>query len=399
MRVLYIYICLYQVEVINSSFAYNKCFFLKLIIMTDISSALKTEIKNIVINKEKQSDLNKNDLCVPEIISFELHNSNYSMANLIRSFINYLSVKYLHCNIKDIESTQHVITDNLIQRIKLIPIIQNIKVGTQLNINVTNKSDNSQVVTTKHINDISMNERFRIIILEPKNSIKINMTIKQTIPKIVNNEVTNSDNKNSGISLLQTPLEYKILDYQRIYLLKNREVTEVYIKTLNEKTDNVLFITKKEDEEISKAFIKSSGIVNHDINKLNEYFDKVLLRENLETYYTEQMMGSKFFLKFKTYGNIKCKQLFFDAFDNIIHIYKDLKFEDEGNNNYIVTTYEHIALLLDSVIKEKDPNAIMRIIYFGYNKIRFNVSNIKIITDSIESILKLLNKLKDIFKN
>ena len=97
------------------------------------------EIKNVKIseytinykNSKFETIINNNKHLIPELnkksLSFELINSNEAFANGIRRIFNdELLVKSLDVNIYDLKTDdKYILPDNIIERLNLIPILQN----------------------------------------------------------------------------------------------------------------------------------------------------------------------------------------------------------------------------------------------------------------------------------
>ena len=121
------------------------------------------EIKNIK-TKEYSIDLNnayfndiikKNNLSLPifnkESIEFDLINSNEAFANGIRRIFNdELLVNVLDVNIYDLKTDdKYILPDNIIERLNLIPVKQDIPKDTLFHINVINNTNDVMKIYTK----------------------------------------------------------------------------------------------------------------------------------------------------------------------------------------------------------------------------------------------------------
>ena len=108
------------------------------------------DIKNVKINEYQinyknskfENIINENKHLIPELnkksITFDLINSNEAFANGIRrTFNDELLVKSLDINIYDLKTDdKYILPDNIIERINLIPILQNINDDLIFSINV-----------------------------------------------------------------------------------------------------------------------------------------------------------------------------------------------------------------------------------------------------------------------
>lgn len=367
---------------------------------------MNPEISDIKISKvliddtsAEAKDLNINP---PEIITFKLTNASCALANLLRVFINYLPVKYLHCDVSDIKTNQYVLGENIISRVRLIPILQNTPLDTRVTIFYNNTTNDSVFVYSKHIKGkpISINGQSRILKLNPKSQIEINMIVKES---------NDSNNKNFGISMLQTALKYEILDYQRIYYLKDNEIGEAYIKSHKKQDKKILYYNDEKYKDVAKVFKKGYQQTSSDeqqaLNKLDEYFDDVMYDNKLVTFTAEQIFPTEFLLNFKTYGNIDVKQLFSKSFDNLIKIYENLNITEEGNG-YKIETYEHVVGFLYDLLKQNtETDVVMHIKYMGYKTTIFYVGsgtvtddNLALLKKTINMAVRILTKLRQIMQ-
>lgn len=350
---------------------------------------------------------------VPEIISFKLENSSCAVANLLRIFITYHPVKILTCEPHNINSTQYNIVDPIINRIAQIPILQNVDVGTKAIISIANNKNTVISVDSKDIfilpskKNICTNGNFKIVDLEPNKSITINMIIKSTISKFIDKSDKEINhlvlNKNHGVSLLQTSLKYQILDYQKINLLIDNEITQAFVKTNDiPKSTNkkkILYYVNKEYDNIIKYF-KDVHEPN-EINKLDEYYDDVIYIKEIEILSSEQLRPKIFSLSLLTYGNIPGKELFISSLKHLITLYNNITITKINNTDeYKINTYEHVAYLLYDFLKEMDIDAIMHIHYVGYHFISFHIKHAngeELIKKTITTITTLItNIIKDI---
>lgn len=153
------------------------------------------DIKNVKINdyainyknSKFENIINQNKHLIPELnkksISFELINSNEAFANGIRrTFNDELLVKSLDVNIYDLKTDdKYILPDNIIERINLIPVLQNISDDTIFNINVINNTNDiiniySKDIINKNKNDktIYFNSNILLCSLKPNRYLYIN---------------------------------------------------------------------------------------------------------------------------------------------------------------------------------------------------------------------------------
>jgi DNA-directed RNA polymerase subunit L len=153
------------------------------------------DIKNVKINdyainyknSKFENIINQNKHLIPELnkksISFELINSNEAFANGIRrTFNDELLVKSLDVNIYDLKTDdKYILPDNIIERINLIPVLQNISDDIIFNINVINNTNDiiniySKDIINKNKNDktIYFNSNILLCSLKPNRYLYIN---------------------------------------------------------------------------------------------------------------------------------------------------------------------------------------------------------------------------------
>ncbi len=86
-------------------------------------------------------------------LSFEIKGINYSLANAIRRvLLNELPMKYMTVSLTNIKSTDRYIIDDVIRsRLEMIPISQQIELGTLMNLKFENKTDTYCDVTADNI--------------------------------------------------------------------------------------------------------------------------------------------------------------------------------------------------------------------------------------------------------
>ena len=116
-------------------------------------------------------------------LSFELINSNEAFANGIRRIFNdELLVKSLDVNIYDLKTDdKYILPDNIIERLNLIPILQNINDNIVFSINIINNTNDiiniySKDIINKNKNDknIYFNNNILICSLKPNRYLYIN---------------------------------------------------------------------------------------------------------------------------------------------------------------------------------------------------------------------------------
>lgn len=248
------------------------------------------DIKNIITqdyfinykDSKFEKILNENKELFPQLfkksISFDLINSNEAFANGIRRVFNdELLVKCLDVNIYDLKTDdKYILPDNIIERINLIPILQNINENVSFQIQVTNNTNDIIKIYTKDIinknkndNTIYFNKNILLCTLKPNkylyiNNIKINSEFgyndhKYTIGSF-NYEVINTD---FSISCLNNT----ITDFRLKLITNNNIELDNLIKLIY---DTLYFRLKKIQSAINNYDINTNST---DINKLiNDIF-------------------------------------------------------------------------------------------------------------------------------
>lgn len=333
----------------------------------------RTTIHNITVKSEQLAIDNK-DRGVPEIVEYTLKNTSAATASICRIFFDYLPVQYLYCETSDIKTDQYIVPEFLINRFRTLPIIQsdkpiplNLIVGT---LNVKNTSNKEISVYSKDIKfkngpNLTVNDRSRLLILEPNKYIDINIRIAVATP-LYTAATTNKSSKINFLSLAY-PLQYKMLDYRRISVLHDNELDQFFtnepsvIKQSN--SDKILYYTNK-DERVSD-FIKETS---DSINKLDEYFNSSSMIDEKKLYKTENMHPEEFFISFKTYGTVKAKKIFLMAIEDTINVIKNMTFQYD--DKFIAYLPSHYVYLLYDELKSVYPGIkiFFNVAYNGYNE-------------------------------
>ena len=326
------------------------------------------DIKNVKLNEylinyknsKFENIINENKHLIPELnkksITFDLINSNEAFANGIRRIFNdELLVKSLDINIYDLKTDdKYILPDNIIERINLIPILQNINDDLAFSINIVNNTNDiiniySKDIINKDKNDKKnyFNNNILICSLKPNrylyiNNIKINKEYGYNDHKYsigsYNYEIINTDfNINS--------LNNNIKDF-RIELITNNNIELKNLIILI--YDTLYFRLKNIQSSINNYDINTNST---DINKLiNDIF--IIPNQNIYEIHINN--------EYHTIGNLITKYVF-----NL-------------DNNIELINYK-----LEHPLRHKI------IINIKHNQYK------KIIHDSIENIIKDL----DIFKN
>jgi DNA-directed RNA polymerase subunit L len=187
---------------------------------------IKRNTNTINLSKSKYKSLQK---YVPDIlhknISFELVNTNYSLANAIRRvLINELPIKHLTVSLNDIYSDDKYIVDDIIKaRLEGIPIPQNIDTSVKYNIKYLNNQETYCNINSSEIkhNGKSISHGIKeipICNINSQNTLVVSDIIVTTSygydngrcsPGRVSYEIINHDLENNS-SINSNPTDFKI---------------------------------------------------------------------------------------------------------------------------------------------------------------------------------------------
>ena len=272
---------------------------------------IKTTEYSINLNNKYFNDIiKKNNLSLPnlnkESIQFELLNSNEAFANAIRRVYNdELLVKILDVNIYDLKTDdKYILPDNIIERLNLIPIKQDIHKDTLFQINVVNNTNDIIKIYTKDIinknkqdKNVYFNNNILICSLKPNhylyiNNIKINANYGYIDNKYslgsYNYEIINTD--------FNIPsLNNNIKDF-RIELITNGNIN---LKNLIKLIYDTLYIRLKYIQESINNY--NINLNSTDINKL---INDIFIIENNDIY--EIHINNEY----HTIGNLITKYVF-----------------------------------------------------------------------------------------
>lgn len=327
------------------------------------------EIKNIK-TKEYSIDSNntyfndiikKNNLSLPifnkESIEFDLINSNEAFANGIRRIFNdELLVNVLDVNIYDLKTDdKYILPDNIIERLNLIPVKQDIPKDTLFNINVINNTSDIMKIYTKDMvnkkkedKNVYFNTNILICTLKPNHYLYIN-NIK------INSNYGYIDNKYSMGSY-----NYEIINTDFNIPSLNNNITDFRIELItngNIKLDRLIVLIY-DCLHIRLKYIQDS-INNYNINlnstDINKLINDIFIIEN----------------------------------NNIYEIHINNEYHTIGNliTKYVFNLDPNIELIN---YKLEHPLRHKIIINIKHNEYK------KIINDSIEKIIKDLNLFKNV---
>lgn len=319
-----------------------------------------------------------------EKISFHIRNSNTATANALRRVVmGELKVKYLTCDIPDIDTDEEFIKLNeLIDRINYIPINQDLDVHSEFSLNIAATDIKSETLIV-HSSELIMNKgnkvvnlpmfanTFRIAELRPGKYL--------IIPKI---RIVENYGYNTAAATLTSETEYQITDYIPAYFINDKanfiskrvkldelislmkkykikidvDPYELYLKSIliipNKSYQSLL--TDKQKEKIKNFDIIIENPESSQIKNLK--FDD----EFLKGYQSTEIKAQNFFLSIATYGNIGVKQMMNLTCENIKKRLTDLKeaviqkekdLEINANKNDIKHETEGLVSILRDNIK------------------------------------------------
>lgn len=256
----------------------------------NIKNIKTTEYSIDLKNKYFNDIIKKNNLTLPnlnkESIEFELLNSNEAFANAIRRVYNdELLIKLLDVNIYDLKTDdKYILPDNIIERLNLIPIKQDINKDVIFQINIVNNTNDIIKIYSKDIinknkqdKNVYFNNNILICTLKPNhylyiNNIKINSNYGYIDNKYslgsYNYEIINTDfNIHS--------LNNNIKDF-RIELITNGNI---HIKSLINLIYDTLYVRLKYIQESINNY--NINLNSTDINKL---INDIFIIENNDIY-------------------------------------------------------------------------------------------------------------------
>jgi DNA-directed RNA polymerase subunit L len=284
-------------------------------------------------------------------ISFDLINSNEAFANSIRRVFNdELLVKCLDVNVYDLKTDdKYILPDNIIERINLIPVLQNINNDTTFQIQITNNTNdiikiytNDIINKNKNDKNIYFNKNILICTLKPNkyfyiNNIKIKSEYGYNDSKYsigsYNYEIINTDFNIPSLNNTITDFRIELINNNNIEL--NELILSIY-NTLYFRLKNIQLNINNYDinsnsTDINKLINDIFVISNQDIYEIhinNEYHTMgnliskyvYLLDNNIEliNYRLEHPLRHKIIINIK---HPQYKKIINDAIDNII---KDL---------------------------------------------------------------------------
>ena len=323
-------------------------------------------------NKHLLPNMNK------ESVSFNILNSNEAFANALRRvFVNELPTKCLNIDMHNIvTSDKFILNDNIIERIKLISLHQNIDMNTTFSLNITNDTNEIINIYTKDLINKNKNDKtkyfnlnIQICSLRPNRYLNIN-NVKPDINYGYNNaiytmgsfkyEVINTD---FNIPSLQNTLKDFSLEF-----INNSNIS---IKNLINLLHETLYIRlKKIQDYINDYDIEKNS---DDINKINN--DIYIIKNNniLDTNLIDTSLSDV-------------------HFNNLYEIHIKNECHTIGN---LITKYVYLQLPSIELINYRLHHPLSRRLIITIKHSDYK----KIINESINGIIKDLNKFKSSFSN
>lgn len=318
---------------------------------------------SIIYEKSKYSTLiEKNKHLLPTFtklgLQFQLLNSNEAFANAIRIVFNdELLIKYLDLSVFDIHTDdKYLLPDNIVERIALIPLNQNIDSNITYKINITNNTNDiikiytKDIISTSKSNTLHFNPNILLCTLRPNKHLYIN-NIKINSDYGFNNnifslgsfkyQIINTDFKQLSLNTNSSDFQLELITNANIQL--SQLVTKIY--------DNLYFRLKKIQSDVN-----SYQLENHssDISKI--LTDIFIIKNS----HTLDLYEIHIVNEYNNIGNLLTKYIF------------------DIDNNIELINYK-----LEHPLRHK---VIINIKHHQYKKL---------INDAIENIITDLNTFKD----
>jgi len=338
------------------------------------NSKFKSIIDN---NKHLLPNMNK------ESVSFNILNSNEAFANALRRvFINELPVKCLNVDTHNIVTNdKFILTDNIIDRIRLVSIHQDIDLNTTFNLNITNETNDIINIYTKDLINKNKNDKtkyfnlnIQLCSLKPNKYLNIN-NIKPDINYGYNNAIYSMGSFkyeaiNTDFSIAS--LQNTITDFS-IEFVNNSNISIKSLVALLHET--LYFRLKKIQDYINDYDIEKNSDDVHKINMIGTKSNDIYIIKNNNILDTNLIDNNL--------SEVKLNNLYEIHIKNECHTIGNLitKYVYQ-----LVPSIEYISYRLHHPLSRQ---LIITIKHSDYKKI---------INDSIDNIIKDLNKFKSSFK-
>ena len=267
------------------------------------------EVKNIKvndysfnINNKYKSILEKNQHLLPTLnkvgLQFQLINSNEAFANSIRMVFNdELLVKYLDVSIFDLNTNdKYILPDNIIERIALIPLNQNVNSDKKYKLHIMNNSNDIIKIYSKELKtmnedkSIDFNPNILLCTLKPNKSLTIN-NIKINQEYGFNNhifslgsfayEIINTNFNTLSLNNNCTDFQLELIPNANIPLedLVHKIYDNLYIRLKKIQNDINTYQLENHSNDISKILTDLFIIKNSNSNGTNQLYEIHIMHE------------------------------------------------------------------------------------------------------------------------
>jgi DNA-directed RNA polymerase subunit L len=320
-----------------------------------------------------------------ERMSFAIRNTDTATVNgLRRTLIEELPVKILHAEVSDIDTNEEfLIRDELLGRIRLIPIDQSVKPDSTFTINVVN-TDKTKRISYVHSSQISENENgnladkmYRIAELHVGRYLKVD-----------NIRIIEGYGYMHANFRLTCGVEYRPLDYIDVYRVNERG----YIERGMAEMDLVLTEAKKKKSGLTEFTIKDEKILfipnatNKELmsaankNKLSSH---LVIEKNVKFHSSSLTHPTTYAIGFETLGTMPTREIakmacrslaarFQKIYDGVEHYLKDPAAEPVDVN--VVAT---ITQSLTQVKIVGESHTVAEVIINNIQKLDPAVANVK----------------------
>ncbi len=263
---------------------------------------IKVNDYSININNKYKSILEKNQHLLPTLnkvgLQFQLINSNEAFANSIRMVFNdELLVKYLDVSIFDLNTNdKYILPDNIIERIALIPLNQNVNSDKKYKLHIMNNSNDIIKIYSKELKtmnedkSIDFNPNILLCTLKPNKSLTIN-NIKINQEYGFNNhifslgsfayEIINTDFNTLSLNNNCTDFQLELIPNANIPLedLVHKIYDNLYIRLKKIQNDINTYQLENHSNDISKILTDLFIIKNSNSNGTNQLYEIHIMHE------------------------------------------------------------------------------------------------------------------------
>jgi len=263
---------------------------------------IKVNDYSININNKYKSILEKNQHLLPTLnkvgLQFQLINSNEAFANSIRMVFNdELLVKYLDVSIFDLNTNdKYILPDNIIERIALIPLNQNVNSDKKYKLHIMNNSNDIIKIYSKELKtmnedkSIDFNPNILLCTLKPNKSLTIN-NIKINQEYGFNNhifslgsfayEIINTNFNTLSFNNNCTDFQLELIPNANIPLedLVHKIYDNLYIRLKKIQNDINTYQLENHSNDISKILTDLFIIKNSNSNGTNQLYEIHIMHE------------------------------------------------------------------------------------------------------------------------